>query len=146
MTAVENQNQPTNKFVSEVVEFNQQILGIEQRPVGLLSDAELDISVRCLTEEVNEFEDAHNNGDIIGAIDGAVDLLYFGIGVLYKLGLTDEDIGAVCSAVHSANMEKKKGVNERRGDGTAADAVKPEGWVGPEERIAGILDAIVKTR
>ena len=148
MTAVSTTNtqNPTNRFVSEVVHFNQVILGIEQRPVGLLNDAELNISIKSLNEEIDEFETEHANGNIIGAIDGIVDLLYFGIGVLYKMGLSDEEIGQVCSAVHNANMDKKKGVNARRGDGSAADAVKPENWVGPEERIASILDAIAATR
>jgi predicted HAD superfamily Cof-like phosphohydrolase len=45
------------------------------------------------------------------------------------------------TAVHEANMEKKLGVVAKRGDGSAADAVKPEGWIPPEGRIEAILDA-----
>lgn len=144
MTAINpDLDQPTNKFFSDVVDFNTRVLNIEQRPLNTLSQAEFDISQKCLQEEVDEFVEAYKNGDIITTIDSVVDLMYFGVGVLYKMGLDAEQISAVCSAVHDANMEKKLGVVAKRGDGSAADAVKPEGWVGPEERIGHILDAIV---
>lgn len=136
----------TNKFFSDVVDFNQRVLNIEQREVGMLNQAEFDISKKSLQEEVDEFVEAHNNGDLISTIDSVVDLMYFGVGVLYKLGLNAEQIGDICSAVHNANMDKKLGVVAKRGDGSAADAVKPEGWVGPEERIGNILDAIAANK
>lgn len=129
-----------NKFVNQVVEFNQQILGIEQRPLDMLSLAEFEISKKCLQEEVDEFVQAYEEGDMIGCIDGLVDLMYFSIGVLYKKGLTPEMITACMTAVHEANMEKKLGQNAKRAVDGAADAVKPEGWISPELRIVEILD------
>jgi predicted HAD superfamily Cof-like phosphohydrolase len=70
-----------------------------------------------------------------------VDLMYFANGVLYKMGLTAAQIDACCSAVHHANMDKKRGSNAKRAVEGAADAVKPLGWVSPEERIGNILEA-----
>lgn len=130
--------QPT--FAANVVEFNQKILKIEPRMIGTLPESEFQISVRCLHEEIQEFQDAYENGDIIGMIDAITDLKYFGDGVLYKMGLTASTIDKVGDAVHAANMTKERGVVSRRGDGSAADAVKPAGWVSPEERIGAILD------
>ncbi len=129
-----------NSFPYQVVEFNQRVLKIEPRRIGALPPAEYDITVKSLKEEVEEFQEAHVKGDIIGGIDALVDLMYFAVGALYKKGLTAESIVDCMTAVHEANMEKKLGVNARRGDGSAADAIKPEGWVAPEERIALILD------
>lgn len=128
-----------NVFTS-VIDFNQRVLHVLPRPLGLLSASEVDITAKCLREESDEFELAHDEGDFIGAVDALVDSIYFAIGGLYKLGLTAESIEQSILAVHSANMEKKLGINARRGDGSAADAVKPQGWVGPEERISAILD------
>ena len=128
-------------FALNVVDFNQRVLKIDQRKLDMLSPEELEISKKCLLEEVTEFLDAHNEGDMIGCIDAMIDLKYFATGVLYKMGLTAETIDKCELAVHECNMEKKLGVNHRRGDGSAADAVKPENWRGPEERIADILDA-----
>lgn len=127
-------------FTNQVVDFNVKVLKINQRSKDLLNSAELDISEKCLKEELNEFIEAHKSGDFIGCVDAMIDLMYFANGVLYKMGLTPEEITKCKTAVHEANMEKKLGVNARRGDGSAADAVKPQDWVSPEERIIDILD------
>ena len=129
-----------DQFTRNIVDFNQNILGIKQRLPAMLNDSEFRISMEYLREEVNELSDAHVDGDFIGCIDALVDLRYFAVGVLYKLGLTAEQIELIDQAVHDANMQKKLGKKEGRGDGVAADAVKPEGWVSPEERIAAMLD------
>lgn len=128
-------------FAQQVVEFNQQVLGIKQRQVSELPTHEFEISMACLQEEIDEFEQAVKSGDVIGAVDAMVDLMYFANGVLYKMGLTAQKIDACCEAVHNANMEKKLGVNAKRAVEGAADAVEPDGWVSPEERIAAILGA-----
>jgi predicted HAD superfamily Cof-like phosphohydrolase len=127
-------------FADNVVDFNQKVLKIDQRPIGLLPDAEQKITLKCLREEIDELEEAIQKGDIIGCIDALIDLKYFATGGMYKMGLMADTIDQCEEAVHSANMEKKLGVNARRGDGSAADAVKPETWVPPEERISEILD------
>lgn len=129
-----------SSFAHQVVDFNQRVLNIGPRGISMLSVGEFDISVKCLEEEVREFQEAQESGDIIGSVDSMIDLMYFATGVLYKIGLTPDSINACMSAVHEKNMEKKLGVNYRRGDGEAADAVKPENWVGPEEEISRILD------
>ena len=126
------------EFIKAVVEFNQEILKIEQRSLKPLSYEELSISKKCLAEELSEFDEAAFSSDIVGQVDALVDLMYFAIGVAYKLGLTPEQIHACCMAVHAANMDKKRGINAKRATG-AADATKPEGWVGPEARIKEIL-------
>ena len=127
-------------FPHQVVEFNAKVLNIGQRDKDMLAQAEHDISKKCLTEEINEFLEAHANGDFVGCVDAMIDLMYFANGVLYKMGLTPDEIVQCSTAVHEANMEKKLGVNHRRGDGSAADAIKPADWVSPEERIMDILD------
>ncbi len=127
-------------FATNVVDFNQKVLKICQRPIADLNQEEYDITMKCLSEELSEFSEAKAKGDIVGMIDALVDLKYFATGVMYKMGLTSHTIDAVEQAVHDANMEKKLGVNAHRGDGSAADAVKPQGWVPPEERISALMD------
>ena len=129
-------------FVDQVVEFNQRVLKIDQREVDMLKPNEFEISMKCLQEELDEFEEAFKSGDIIGCIDAIIDLKYFAVGVMYKMGLTPENMKLCMTAVHEANMEKKLGVVAKRATEGAADAVKPAGWVSPEERIANILDGV----
>lgn len=126
------------EFVKAVVTFNQQVLGIEQRsPVGMALSEE-DITIRCLHEEVSELEEAFESDSVVDQIDALVDLVYFAFGAMYKIGLTPEQIHACCMAVHEANITKKRGTNAKRDTG-AADAVKPEGWVPPEDRLQAII-------
>jgi predicted HAD superfamily Cof-like phosphohydrolase len=124
---------------TSVVTFQKEILGNHSFDKGLLSDAEMDITMNLLNEEIQEFEDAHDSSDYIGCIDAVIDLLYFGVGALHKLGLSEDEMVKCFAAVHDANMTKKKGIVERRGDGTVPDAIKPADWVAPEERIAAII-------
>lgn len=124
-----------NNAYKQVVTFNQEVLGVAQRPLGMLSTAEHDISVRCLIEEAQELRDS---SDLVSCIDAAIDSIYFGMGALYKMGVDEEVFGKLFTAVHEANMEKKLGRVAKRETG-AADAFKPLGWVSPEERLTGIL-------
>ena len=131
----------SNQIVKDVINFNATVLGIEQRQLGMMPEAESTITVACLAEEATEFADAVEAGDFIGQVDALIDSIYFATGALYKLGLNSDQIDACMSAVHDANMTKRKGVNAKRGDGSAADAVKPTDWVSPEERIGSILES-----
>lgn len=125
-------------FIDAVVEFNQQILKIEQRAVACMPEHETEITLKCLIEELDEWTTASTHGDVIAQIDALVDLVYFAFGAMYKIGLTPQQIKDCCMAVHEANMSKKRGVNAKRATG-AADAIKPEGWVPPEARISKVL-------
>jgi predicted HAD superfamily Cof-like phosphohydrolase len=131
-------NRPTLSFAHAIVAFNRQILKIEPRPLGPLEGGELDATIKAFDEELTEFKDAVASGDFIGQIDALTDLKYFIDGALYKMGLTADQINDVNMAVHDANMQKKLGIVEKRGN-PLGDAVKPEGWVSPEERIGKIL-------
>lgn len=128
-------------FAHQVIDFNQTVLGIQPRSQAPLSLPEFNITVKALEEEVSEFIEASHNADYIGQIDAMIDLQYFAMGALYKLGLTADQINRCCSAVHEANMTKKRGIKASRGDGSAADAVKSVDWVGPEQRIGAILES-----
>lgn len=121
----------------QVVEFNRDIIGIQPRTKGMLYLEELKFTAKALNEEQIELVEAHNGGDFIGCVDALLDSIYFAIGALYKMGLTPEQMERCMTAVHEANMTKKKGMTKR---GHENDAVKPETWIPPEERIGQILE------
>lgn len=128
-----------NLFVEQVIQFNERIIGVGQREIGLLSDSELEYAMKAIKEEATEFKDAHSQQDVIGAVDAVIDLMYFSIGFLRRMGLTADQISKCMTAVHNANMEKKLSMEVQKRVAGVADAAKPQGWVGPEERIAFIL-------
>lgn len=129
----------TNHFVDQVFEFNQKVIGIGHRDIGLLSPQELAYAMAAMKEEATEFKTAHDQQDVIGAVDAVIDQMYFCIGFLARMGLTSEQVSACMGAVHTANMEKKLSMSVQKRVEGVPDAAKPEGWVGPEERIAHIL-------
>jgi predicted HAD superfamily Cof-like phosphohydrolase len=121
-------------FYEDVDRFQTEILGIE-KPTSptLVSQTFAMERFRFLDEEAMEYFDAALMGDLVGAIDGLIDIVYVALGTLLQMGVP---IQACWDAVQTANMAKVKGITSR---GNEIDAVKPEGWVGPETRIAAII-------
>lgn len=126
------------KNYQDVIKFNSEVLGIKPRHPNLLSKEEFTFSMLALAEERNEFVLAHKNEDLIGCIDAVLDGIYFSIGILYKLGLTAQQMEQAMTIIHNANMRKKVGINNTRDTG-AKDAVKPTNWQGPEYLLACLI-------
>jgi len=122
-----------------VQDFNRLVLGIEPREKGLQSEDEVNLTIKQLNEEVKEFAQSWDDQDYIQSIDSIMDLMYFSYGVLYKMGLNSVECSEIFDVIHTANMSKKIGVKKGREGHEAADAIKPEGWKSPEERIMEIL-------
>jgi predicted HAD superfamily Cof-like phosphohydrolase len=120
-----------------IFDFNQNILGIDPRLPLALKAEEKKWLVHCLVEEADELTDAD---DRVDQVDSLVDSIVFAVGGLYRLGLTTEQAEACVFAVMDANFEKKAGQKAGRVYEGVQDAVKPEGWVGPEVRIRAILE------
>lgn len=128
-------------MIEQVIFFNSAILKIHRDKPELLKPQEAKWLRNALLEEIQEFEHAHNmHNDLVGSVDALIDLIYFAIGGLYRLGLDEDRIEACFDAVHQVNIKKKLGVKATRPqDGTVADAVKVNGVEGPEEQIREIL-------
>ena len=124
-----------------VVIFNKEVLGIKERPLGLMEPEEMALSLVQFREEVKEIEDAYNEGNLVGVVDGIIDLHFFLLGVVFKHGIPEQLYKSLFHSVADANMEKKRGVKAgREGFGNAADAIKPEGWRPPEDRIRFLIE------
>ena len=123
-------------MIFNIFRFNKEVVGIEPRPLAAFSPAEKEWMVKVLMEEATELRD--ESPGIVDQVDALVDSVVFAIGGLYRLGLTSEQAQACIDAVMEANFSKKAGKLARSIEGVP-DALKPEGWVGPEARIAKIL-------
>lgn len=119
-----------------VEHFNKEMLEIPERKISLQDLDEFNLSLHQLREEIDEIEEAYHEGNLVGVLDGLIDLDYFQKGVLYKMGITSEFYPKCFEVVHTCNMQKVMGKKATRlGYGNSADAVKPEGWVAPEETL-----------
>lgn len=124
-----------------VEEFNKEIVGVPTRDIGPIQDKEeVGYLVGCLREEIEEFEEAIDQ-DFIGQIDALVDLIYFAVGGLTRMGIPSMLSRRIFAAVHDANMTKKGGKKLERSIQHDLDAIKPEGWVSPEERIIKLIES-----
>lgn len=112
---------------------------LEERPDDIqLPDREtFERRMNLLREELDELHDAWMEEDHVGLVDAYADLLYVLLGGVEESGF---DIEPMFGAVADANDEK---IDWRAGKPfvTREDGkiLKPEGWVGPEERIAYLL-------
>lgn len=126
-------------MITRVFDFNAQVVGIQPRLLGTITPEHPEIGwlVGVLQEESQELAEA---GNLVEQVDALVDSIIFAVGGLYRLGLTDEQALKCFHAVMDANFEKKSGQKEGREVEGVKDAVKPEGWKGPEARIKEILN------
>jgi len=123
----------TPSMYDDVVEFHDKILGIEPHGTSLVSQEWIMERFRFLTEEVQEYVEAGLSGDMVKAVDGLLDTIYVALGTLHLMGVP---VQQCWDQVQKANMAKVRGVTKR---GNQYDAIKPDGWVGPEAGIAAII-------
>lgn len=131
-----------NKQFLSVVDFNANVLEISRRTPNFQDKDEFKLSMHQLKEEIEEIEEAYNNADFIGLLDGLIDLEYFLLGIFYKNGISEATHSELFDAVHKANMLKKMGTKPGREGYSSADAFKPDSWTDPELKIARILDKV----
>ena len=126
-------------MINEIYEFNRVVLGANPRQMTLSLDLpEQEWLLAALKEEIQEFEDSQS---VAGKVDALIDLCYFAVGGLVKLGL-DEDQAQDCfDAVHRANMTKKPGIKDTRpNDGSVVDAIKDKNFQDPTDAIEEIIN------
>jgi predicted HAD superfamily Cof-like phosphohydrolase len=117
----------------KVKKFRQKLgLPISETP-QLLEPQHLSFYARFLMEELSELLKAHEKQDLVDAADAIADLAYVTMGCAHHMGIP---LPRILDIVHDCNMDKVPGTTSR---GTQQDAMKPAGWVGPEEHIALIL-------
>ena len=131
-----------------VEKFNHELVGVPVRPFPYFLGQEeatwlfnviweeRDELINVLAEERMEFMDAWYDDEPIEQIDALMDLIYFAMGGLTRLGVTAEQSDEIFKCIHERNMLKKSGNKDR---GSDLDATKPADWDGPEEQITKIM-------
>jgi len=119
-----------NDIFLKVREFRTKLsLPIGNKP-HLLEPVDISFYARFLMEELSELMKAHEKGNLVDAADAIADLAYVTMGCAHHMGI---NLPKILNIVHEANMQKQPGATSR---GYQQDAMKPAGWVGPEEMIA----------
>ena len=116
-----------------VRQFHIKVLGINDTKPTLTLPVDFSQRVAFMEEEIEEMGQAYIDKDLVGVADALADLVYVALGTAHMMGIPFD---AVFRVVHAANMQKQRGMTKR---GMVYDAIKPEGWVGPEAQIEIIL-------
>lgn len=88
-----------------------------------------------LKEELDEFQEAWECGDMAGLADALIDLVYVALGTAHLFGIPWQPLW---DEVQRANMSKERGTASTSKRNSEYDVIKPEGWTPPD--IAGILE------
>lgn len=125
-----------SQLIDQIFTFNEQVIGLGDVEKNSLTEKQHEwLQIFC-AEELNELRDAFEAQDIVKMVDAVGDLIYGAMGTFKKMGLTREEVSACFSAIHEANMTKKRG---DKGRGSDEDATKPDDFVSPEYAIGLIL-------
>jgi predicted HAD superfamily Cof-like phosphohydrolase len=123
-----------HSMYDDVCYFHEKVLGQEFPDYPQMISQEFALErFRFIQEELDEYLKAAIAGDMVGAVDGLLDIVYVSFGTLFFMGVNGDRCWRI---VQDANMRKERGVTNR---GNEIDAVKPPGWVGPEAGIASII-------
>ena len=120
-----------------VRQFHMKVLGIHDVKPTFTMPVTMQQRLDFMEEEIHELSDAHSNMDLVGVADALADLVYVALGTAHMMGIPFDEVFKV---VHAANMQKQRGTTKR---GMIFDAIKPEGWIGPEAQIETILKQAV---
>jgi len=118
-----------NPIVKSLLEFNEAFDIPKLDTPGLSSDELIELRIKLLTEEVQEYAEAARAGDMVEILDALADIGYILAGTIINHGMQhiyDDSF----NEVHRSNMAKLvDGKVLRREDGKV---MKPEGWQPPQ--------------
>jgi predicted HAD superfamily Cof-like phosphohydrolase len=124
-----------NPMVTSLLEFNEAFdIPKLDRP-GLGTEEMIELRIKLLREEVEEYAEAARAGDMVEVLDALADIGYILAGTVINHGMQHIYDDAF-NEVHRSNMAKVvDGKVIRREDGKV---LKPEGWQAPQ--LAQFLD------
>jgi predicted HAD superfamily Cof-like phosphohydrolase len=114
----------------DVNDFHNKFM-VPMSPVPAFLDPQThDFRTKFLDEELKEFKDAYEAGDLDLAFDSLLDLVYVAVGTALKMGLPWP---AGWQRVQAANMTKRlakpDGSDSKRG--SPLDVIKPDDFIAP---------------
>ena len=122
-------------MVASLLEFNEAFDIPKLDAPGLSSEDMIELRIKLLKEEVEEYAEAARAGDMVEVLDALADIGYILAGTIINHGMQHIYDNAF-NEVHRSNMAKLvDGKVIRREDGKV---LKPEDWQAPQ--LAQFLD------
>lgn len=119
---------------TDVLAFQQKFQVPMASAPAFLDPQAFEFRLKFLQEELDEFKDSHEAGDMHGAADALVDLAYVLHGTALMMGLPWPRLW---EEVQRANMAKERATHAGQSKrGSALDVIKPPGWKDPDHTAA----------
>ncbi|MBP03210.1 MAG: hypothetical protein CMA72_00275 [Euryarchaeota archaeon] len=118
-----------NPIVKSLLEFNEafEIPKLDSPDLG--PDEMIELRIKLLREEVEEYAEAARSGDLVEVLDALADIGYILAGTIINHGM-QKIYDDAFNEVHRSNMAKLvDGKVIRREDGKV---LKPDGWQPPQ--------------
>jgi predicted HAD superfamily Cof-like phosphohydrolase len=107
----------TKDTIELVKQFNKSFGVVTNKQPEVLSEEDWTLKASLMTEELSEYIEACQQGDIVEIADAIVDMQYILSGIIIAHGLQDV-FGNLFQEVHDSNMSKlENGKVLRRDDG-----------------------------
>lgn len=119
----------------DVRQFHEKFkLDLAKEP-SLLCEELFRFRLKFMQEELDEFAEAHEDGHLINAADGLIDLAYVLHGTALLMALPWQKLW---DNVHTQNMKKVR-ISRTEIDGSKRksryDIIKPAGWTPPDHTV-----------
>lgn len=90
-----------------------------------------------MDEELGEFIEATEDGDIVEQADAMIDVLYFAIGTLVEMGIEPEKLFAIVQEANMSKLFPDGKPHYRESDGKT---IKPDTWEDPHEKLKAEIE------
>lgn len=128
-------DRPTKTTNFEDVGIFHEKFGLDNTTIGApgprgVEEELINFRVKFMKEEVEEFEQAWDEGNEAEMFDALLDLVYVAMGTAHLLGYPWHE---GWTKVQEANMKKVRATSAAESKrGSSYDVVKPEGWTAPD--------------
>jgi predicted HAD superfamily Cof-like phosphohydrolase len=133
---------PLDRETAMVHEFHKKF-GVNKAQLvspGVMNRETFEFRKKFLYEEVDEFCEAYQEGNVVKMADALIDLTYIAKGTALFAGITSAQWALIFDVVHSRNMMKMRAPSASHSKrGSALDIIKPANWSPPEPEIKKIL-------
>lgn len=134
-----------NTNYQDVNNFNEKFKVPSKEIPGFLDDDSNDFRIKFMKEELMEYRDACEEGDLATAFDSLVDLVYVAMGTAQMMGLRDNEWQELWDDVQRANMSKVRATSASQSKrGSSLDVIKPASWEPPKTDL--ITENIITRR
>lgn len=90
-----------------------------------------------MQEEIDEFLEATENGDIYEQADAMIDNIYFALGTLVELGVSPAEVFKIVQEANMSKLWEDGKPRFREGDGKV---IKPATWQDPHNKIVEAIN------